>query len=135
MITLKWKENRAIYHNLKRKESLNILMQGDVETIWLPELIYENTDQKESSRLGVEWEWKTTVLVKREQDDFKTSNLDSVDETQLFSGERNSLIMKQTYTHEFQCKYNLRYYPFDTQVSNFGQKMSSMQIWLLPNSV
>ena len=54
MITLKWKESRVTYYNLKQKESQNILMQEDVERLWLPEVIYENTDQKEISRLGVE---------------------------------------------------------------------------------
>ena len=116
-ITLKWKESRATYYNLKQKESQNILMQEDVERLWLPEVIYENTDQKEITRLGVEWEWKTTVLVKREQENFMRINLESLDETHIFSGEENSLIMTQTYTHDFQCIFNLMYYPFDTQAS------------------
>ena len=119
-ITLKWKESRATYHNLKSKESLNTLMQEDIEKLWLPEVIYENTNQKESSRLGVEWEWKTTVLVKREQqENFNETNLNLVDETYIFEGSENSLIMKQTYTHDFQCTYDMKYYPFDTQASYF----------------
>ena len=44
------------------------------------------------------------------------SGLESVDETAIFSGFQNSLIMNQTYTHTFQCNYKLSYYPFDTQV-------------------
>ena len=32
------------------------------------------------------------------------------------SGEENSLAMRQTYTHRFQCRYLLHRYPFDTQV-------------------
>ena len=31
-------------------------------------------------------------------------------------GEENSLAMRQTYTHRFQCRYLLHRYPFDTQV-------------------
>ena len=95
-------------------------MHKDIEKLWLPEIIYENTDQKESSRLGVEWEWKTTVLVKREQqENFNNTNLNLVDETYIFNGPENSLIMKQTYTHDFQCTYDMKYYPFDTQASYF----------------
>ena len=118
-ITLEWKESRATYHNLKSRESLNVLMQEDVDRLWLPEVVYENTDQKESSRLGMPSEWKTTVVVKREQESFMKSGLDYVDEAYIFSGEENSLIMTQTYTHEFRCIYNLMYYPFDTQASTF----------------
>ena len=118
-ITLEWKESRATYHNLKSRESLNVLMQEDVDRLWLPEVVYENTDQKESSRLGMPSEWKTTVVVKREQESFMKSGLDYVDEAYIFSGEENSLIMTQTYTHESRCTYNLMYYPFDTQASTF----------------
>ena len=39
-----------------------------------------------------------------------------MDEAEIFEGAANSLTMKQTYTHEFQCKYELQQYPFDSQV-------------------
>ena len=42
--------------------------------------------------------------------------LAKVDEAETFEGSENSLTMKQTYTHEFQCQYQLNRYPFDTQV-------------------
>ena len=45
------------------------------------------------------------------------SGLESVDETEVFSGSGNSLVMNQTYTHTFQCNYQLSRYPFDTQVN------------------
>ena len=59
-------ENRASYRNLKVNDSLNALTQKDIEELWLPEGIYENTDKKDTTRLGVAWEWKTNVVVCRE---------------------------------------------------------------------
>ena len=106
---------RATFQNLKVNNSLNALTQKDVEELWLPEVIYENTDQKETTRLGMVWEWKTNVVVQRE-DNFTRSGLETVDETNIFRGDENSLVMSQTYTHEFQCQYDFRWYPFDTQV-------------------
>ena len=50
-ITFEWKENRATYLNLKANSSPNALNQRDIEKLWLPEVIYENTDQKKSTRL------------------------------------------------------------------------------------
>ena len=35
---------------------LNALTQKDIEELWLPEVIYDNTD---TTRLGVTWEWST----------------------------------------------------------------------------
>ena len=60
-ITLEWKETRATYHNLKADDSLNALTQNEIDEIWLPKVIYENTDQKETTRLGENWEWETSV--------------------------------------------------------------------------
>ena len=106
-----------MYQNLKEKTSLNALTDDDISKLWLPLVIYSNTDQKESTRLGVDWEWVTRVSVVREGK-FTRSGLDEVDEAEIFEGAENSLTMNQTYTWEFQCKYKLQRYPFDTQVLN-----------------
>ena len=89
-INLVWKENRATYQNLKANNSLNALTQKDIKELWLPEVIYENTDQKETTRLGSNWEWKTEVVVKREGNS-TISRLETVDETYIFRGELPSV--------------------------------------------
>ena len=115
-ITLEWKENnRVVYHNLKRDTSLNALSKDDIENLWLPLVIYDNTDQKEMTRLGAMWEWNTRISVIREGS-FTRSGVEVVDETEIFMGGENILSMQQVYTWQFQCKYNLQEYPFDTQV-------------------
>ena len=116
-ISLKWKEIRVKYKNLKDKTSLNALTDDDILNLWLPRLRYENTDQKVSTRLGEygNGEWITTVTVTREGN-FTRSGFGEVDEAELFEGANNRLTMNQTYTWEFQCNYKLQLYPFDTQV-------------------
>ena len=117
-ITLQWKENnRVLYHNLKKDTSLNTLSKDDIKSLWLPLVIYDNTDQKEVTRLGEygNGEWNTLVLVIREGN-FTRSSFNMVDETEIFEGSQNTLFMQQVYTWQFQCKYNLQEYPFDTQV-------------------
>ena len=117
-ITLQWKENRATYHNLKTNMYLNALSSEDINKIWLPLVIYTNTDQQETTRLGIEWEWRTNVWVKREGGFVRSEPLE-LDEMEIFKGAENSLVMVQSYTHKFQCVYQLGKYPFDTQVRNF----------------
>ena len=92
-------------------------LKKDIATLWLPKVIYENTDQKETTRVGTPWEWETRVAVRREEEQGKMSGPESIDETEIFSGFENSLVMNQTYTHTFQCNYQLSRYPFDTQVN------------------
>ena len=112
-ITLEWKEIRATYHNLKEETSLNALTDKEIESLWLPYVIYDNTDMKEAVEL--KREVKTTVVVTR-MGNFTRTSLDVTDETEVFKGIENQLVMSQTYTKSFQCSYNLQKYPFDTQV-------------------
>ena len=113
-IMLEWREtDRVTYHNLKKEISLNTL--SNINELWLPLIIYDNTDQKESTRLAPWNEWTTTVTVTREGE-FNRSDLRDVDEIEIFKGSKNKLTMYQTYTKQFQCKYQLHRYPFDTQV-------------------
>ena len=111
-ITLKWKENRVNYHNLREGLYLNVLTEKEVGDIWLPLVIYNNTDQLETTRLGAIFEWSTSVMVKREGN-FTRSGFEDFDEAEIFKGEENNLVMTQIYTHEFQCVYKLERYPFD----------------------
>ena len=115
-ITLEWMEKRATYHHLNTDMYLNVLSLDDINQLWLPLVIYTNTDQLKTTRLGMEFEWATNVWVKR-AGDAVISNLVVLDETEIFKGEENSLVMVQSYTHEFQCVFQLEQYPFDTQVS------------------
>ena len=113
-ISLTWKENRVEYQNLKKETSRNALTEDDIGAIWLPLIVYDNTDQKEVTRLGMDWEWSTDVTVTREGNFTRSTGLD---EAEIFEGAENRLTMNQTYTWEFQCKYELQRYPFDTQVN------------------
>ena len=106
-----------MYQNLKKQTSLNALTDENLNTIWLPLIVYDNTDQKVVTRLGMDWEWATRVTVKREGN-FTKSVVQEVDEAEIFDGAENSLTMNQTYTWEFQCKYELQRYPFDSQVNH-----------------
>ena len=114
-ITLEWRDTRITYHNLKNKASLNALTEKEIKTLWFPLVIYDNTDQKELTRLGMEWEWNTQINIIREGN-FTRSGLDEVDEIEIFKGKENKLQMQQVYTWKFQCLYDLHNYPFDTQV-------------------
>ena len=60
---LEWRESdRVVYNNLKKDTSLNALSDDDIRKLWLPRVIYDNTDQKEVTRLGEfgngEWKWR-----------------------------------------------------------------------------
>ena len=114
-INLEWKDYRLTYYNLKTDLHLNTLSSQQMKSLWLPIVIYKNTEQLESTRLGVDWEWTTNIWVRRENP--IRLGYSWLDETEIFNGSENSLVMVQSYTHEFQCSFKLQHYPFDTQVN------------------
>ena len=113
-IVLKWKENRAKYHNLKEEISLNALTNDELQSLWLPYVIYSNTDMKEAVQLDNDV--KTNIVVSKEGA-FTRGGDELLDEVEIFEGQDNQLSMYQTYTKSFQCQYHLQRYPFDTQAS------------------
>ena len=54
------------YQNLKRDWTINTVREEDVKRLWLPLLVYTNTDQQETTRLGEIWEWSTILHILRE---------------------------------------------------------------------
>ena len=96
-----------------------MLTQEEIDMLWLPLVIYWNTDQEETTRLGESWEWKTDVSVQKEGE-ARMNSKEDIDEAEIFKGSENSLKMEQTYTRAFQCVFKLSKYPFDTQVRYFA---------------
>lgn len=47
-ITLEWFENRVVYHNLKASVALNVLSDTEVGMLWIPYIIFRNTDNDEA---------------------------------------------------------------------------------------
>ena len=65
-IMLEWTDDRITYNNLKQKTYLNALTYEDIRQVWLPLVVFANTNQRETSRLGSSWEWSTSVSVTRQ---------------------------------------------------------------------
>ena len=47
-ISISWYENRVLYHNLKNKINFNTLNEDEIKQVWIPKLIYDNTDDTEA---------------------------------------------------------------------------------------
>ena len=113
-LTLEWYENRANYYNLNENEALNALSDTELENLWIPYIIFQNTDNNEAVTInGV----RSTVFITRESD-FQKSSIHDADEKHIFEGAENKLTISQTYSKSFHCTYLLHYFPFDTQVTH-----------------
>ena len=109
-----WRETRATYYNLKKKLSQNTLEPKESSKLWIPNLIYRNNKDNEGSRSELN---KSVFKIDR-QGNFTRSGIEVADEIEIFAGDDNPIFMLQSYTKDFRCHYNLRVFPFDTQVGS-----------------
>ena len=110
-----WFESRATFHNLKKRSSQNTLVDTDINRLWIPNIVYRNNKDNDDTLTALE---KSRLKIKR-MGNFSRSSLDILDEIEIFHGSENPISMTQSYTKPFKCKYELRYFPFDTQVGKW----------------
>ena len=113
MAELEWYETRAMFHNLKREVNQNTLDLAQVHSLWTPKLIYRNNKDNFNTNDAID---KAALKIIR-LGNFSRSELDIVEEIEIFKGDENPITMVQSYTKGFKCTYNLRAFPFDTQVN------------------
>ena len=110
-LKLEWYDYRIKYYNLKRSRSANALALEEVQSLWIPFLVFDNTENNEATK-GTE---DTEVTLTREGE-FVGSEDTVVEEINIFEGKYNRITFEQVFTKTFKCVYLLQWYPFDTQV-------------------
>jgi len=110
-LIMEWFDYRIAYHNLKLSRSSNALSAEEIQRLWIPFIVYENTEHNEGTRAT-----EDTELTVTREGSFLESDATNVDEINIFSGEDNRITFHQLFTKVFECEYELQLYPFDTQV-------------------
>ena len=109
-----WFDPQLTYRDLKKDSRLNLLSPTEQETVWFPEVVFENVASDE--------DWMEIVLSKEynivrniEDDDIDPVGVTAIDNTFMFSGEENSHFLTKEFTILWICNFNMMWYPFDTQ--------------------
>ena len=103
---------RLKYHNLKTERSNNLLSRSEIDNLWIPFVVFSNTENSEATKGDDD----TEVTVTKEGN-FTESSLEVMEEINIFEGSDNKITFQQVYAKEFKCVYLLHFYPFDTQES------------------
>ena len=120
---LRWTDPRVTYHNLKAHG--NTLEVNDISALWIPKLVFRNNKNNDHTRSS--WEQSSFRIVRNGT--FTRSELDVVDEIEIFKGIENPLIMLQSFTKDFKCKFSLKVFPFDTQVCFISLEVDRADFW------
>ena len=112
-VTLKWTESRATYQNLKDSQAKNTLQRNDIEKLWIPKLIFQNSKEKYDTTSDIS---KTKLFILKDGN-VSWSSSDVIEDIAIFKGSENPLIMTLITSLNFKCDYNFMLFPFDTQVN------------------
>ena len=111
---------------MKTNINMNTLTTKEKQSIWVPKLVFFNTKTKENTQNDD----KSFTLARRDST-YKFSETDVKDNIYIFPGSDNPFVMSRSYDVEWICDYDMRWYPFDTQVSPSTQ----YQIFLIVRSL
>ena len=104
---MEWNDNRLTMQNLKDDIQLNILTNEERNEIWIPIVIFDNNNENERFILDD----KASLVVRKEENGYANTFKD-LDAAEIYYG---PLIYSRIYSTKFECNFNLRSYPFDTQ--------------------
>merc|ERR1719266_3267323 len=81
--------------------------------IWSPRVDVPNALGQVTNQLNDDF---TSVALLKEDVEILPEDFSLSNEAQLFSGEKNAVLLTRKFSQDHACNFNLFYYPFDTQV-------------------
>ena len=93
---------RLTFFNLKEDTGLNALSPTEKQDIWVPELVFPNTE----NRLGTLVDDDSSVTVEK-KGNYTRSDISDVENRQFYTGEENKITLTRFYNIRFLCYYRL----------------------------
>ena len=121
-LTLSWSDQRLNFNNLNREMFLNLPNAWEKHKIWIPVLIFENTETNYETLLDPQ----ARIYVNR-SGNYTLSSEFETEEIAKYKGSENSIHYMRTFYHRFKCNFQLQNFPFDTQVCKILLRMPRKQ--------
>ena len=109
-LILKWFDKRLTYHNLKKDMYKNNLGKEELEMIWIPPVLFNNTLKIMSYRDN----GNPKIHIEKRGKHF-VAPPSIIDENFYYLGSHNTLHLQSEHDLILHCNYELLCYPFDTQ--------------------
>ena len=109
-LTLTWRDSRLQLYNVKNDINLNILPAHEKESIWVPVITFNNTND---AQVTVNDKKSKTAI--RRMGNLTKSSQSFLDNIYIFEGSENPIQNGRVYEIEWICNYQIQWYPFDTQ--------------------
>ena len=107
---MEWVDARLEFYNIKMDETMNVVTIEELNRIWLPIIVFDNTESDQRTIL----DGKAFATIKRMNRGIGSDSTISED-IDIYKGSENTITMSRLYNIEFFCDYDMRWFPFDTQ--------------------
>ena len=107
---LSWHDPRLVFFNLKADSGLNVLSTEERGKLWLPQLVFSNTADRESTLVDDD-----AVLSVQRDGQFQVQDVTEAENKYLYDGRENKLLLSRFYNIDFLCNYRMNWFPFDIQ--------------------
>ena len=109
-LRMTWVDARLDFYNIKLKETMNVISTDELNKIWLPKIIFHNTER--GQRTINDDESFATINRTGQGTGSDSSISEDID---IYKGSENSISTSRLYNIDFFCDYDMRWYPFDAQ--------------------
>ena len=109
-VTLKWRDERLSFNNLRAESNMNSIRPTEIEQIWFPEFYFDNTREKVKNIIDD----SASLRVLRNGSGTLSSSEDTENKL-IFQGGENWVQYQRFYSQKFHCHFFLHWYPFDYQ--------------------
>ena len=110
-VWLQWVDVRIGVQNLYEATFLNKLSDGMALDLWTPQLVFQNTNERNT----IKYVPSSSVIMLVKNGSSQEAPLSQIDEALVYSPKETKLLMKTIHFLDFKCDFDLLYFPFDLQ--------------------
>ena len=131
-IVRSWSNPQLTFLDLKSNRVKNAISGEDWERMWIPWTLFENVEHEDDYK-GTDMKDKMTILPNPE---FKYEEADRTQRrnVRFFKGSENVISYQRQLLVKWICVYNMRWYPFDSQICTIKMYQDELSITLIPAS-
>ena len=85
-----WYDSRLMYYNLKNDTGLNTLSPEEKQKLWIPVLVFDNTENKLSTVVD-----EDSIITVSKMGNYTLSTMEDVENRQFFKGDENSITLRE----------------------------------------
>ena len=117
-LRMTWVDARLDFFNIKLKETMNVISMAELNRIWLPIIIFDNTEE---GQITINDDKAAATISRTGQGTGSDSSIS--EDIDIYKGSENSITLSRLYNIDFFCDYDMRWYPFDAQTCFMVMKL------------